>query len=171
MRVYTDTIGYHEIYAAQHDSSTESPGVSIYELGTTAKARKRKMRHDVSLHGFGARHTRYRNPGTSGGGHDNVFAATWMDWGWFIAVMFRYEPTAIIGEYDGREDFLARTARAAAYKLTGHGQDRSVKNFVRDNAAIWTPGESPFMLVDRLCPPRKLVNLNDRPQVETWLEA
>ena len=52
-----------------------------------------------------------RNYKNSGGyGASNVYAATWYEWGWFIARIFDMDPTAIFGtEYKTREAFNAAT--------------------------------------------------------------
>jgi hypothetical protein len=54
-------------------------------------------------------------------------AATWMDWGWWIAALFRFELTAIIGQYDGQDDFFRKTAAMVPHRAR---IDREVRNFV-----------------------------------------
>ena len=36
------------------------------------------------------------------------FAATWSAWGYLIAELFNRDPSAIIGQYRGREDFIRK---------------------------------------------------------------
>lgn len=184
MKVHTDTIGLLDIRYALQDAQREASNVWIdHDAYTfTRNGRKRKMTHNVLLIGEGARHTRRRNSGGFGAKTDD-FAATWMDWGWFIAVMFRYEPTAVIGQYDGREDFLDQTRRAISRKLhRGPGGDPSVKSFAMRYAAAWPNPyadtwrgpdgvTSPFELVDRVCPPTHLITLRPLSALEAWLEA
>lgn len=173
MRIYSDILTNRDVRWALADAHSEAPSVSFVDLDSIDTARKRKWRHDVALYGWGARHTRRRNPGTAPYHLDSIpeaeeRAATWMDWGWLIAVLFRYDPAAIIGQYNGIADFHAQTSgRTLAHRLR---IDPSVKNFARECAAIWDRETSPFLLVDRLCPPKNLVNLAQREQVETWLE-
>jgi hypothetical protein len=49
----------------------------------------------------------YKNSGTSGAG--NVWAATYDEWGYFIAEVFKRDPAAKFGQYDGADDFNAKT--------------------------------------------------------------
>lgn len=169
MRIFTDTLSEYDLHSAMFDAGPEIPSVNL-DINKSGKGRRRAMTHEVSLSGYGARHTRRKNTGRYGAGDSYDAAATWMDWGWFIACMFRHEPTAIIGQYESRDDFHETTAKDMTYRLEYAG-DRSALNFQRDNAAIWTPGTSPFLLVDRLCPPVHLVNLRDRPVVEAFLAS
>ena len=48
--------------------------------------------------------------------HDREeFAATWTEWGLVIDALFKVDPNAKIGHYDGREEFL-RTTDELAWK-------------------------------------------------------
>lgn len=40
---------------------------------------------------------------------DAVYAATWREWGWFMAEVFAADPSAKFGPYDGRCDFNNKT--------------------------------------------------------------
>lgn len=192
MKIYADTIGLFEIRDAIADAQLEAAGAWIdHDTHTLShKGRRRAMTHNVQLIGTAGRHTRRRNTGQRGADAGD-FAATWMDWGWFIAVMFRFEPTAVIGQYDGQADFLDQTRRMIPTKLGRHG-DPSVKNFAMRHASWWPnpfseaalfAGEtptgiyapenvtSPFTLVDRVCPPRHLIALRPAAALEAWLES
>jgi hypothetical protein len=57
---------------------------------------------------------RYKNSGSCGAG--SVYAATWDEWGWFMANVFATDPQAVFGSVTGREhsyrgeaDFHAQT--------------------------------------------------------------
>ena len=169
MRIYSDKIDSPSILRrALLDVLPECPDVTMEIVSSTNKARVRRNRFDVYLAGTGTRHHRPRNGGRYGSSQD--YAATWMDWGWFIAVLFRYDPDAVIGQYKGRGDFLRQTARDAnGYR----SRDKSVKNFARNWAAHWRVGEgcSPFVLVDKVCPIGHLYDSTDPEQVIAWLEA
>jgi hypothetical protein len=43
---------------------------------------------------------------------EGIYAATYDEWGWFIAELFAVEPDAIFGDYDGRHGFDAATKTA-----------------------------------------------------------
>lgn len=182
MRIYTDTMGPREIRSALTDAAPEAPHVFIDKFDTNLSARKRRIRHDVALYGEGPHHTRLRNPGSRDHSDNDRYAATWMDWGWFIAVMFRHEPTAIIGEYDGIENFHTKTAQRVRHLRTGARPDASVARFASRFPNTWPnhldatsrdpiETESPFALVDQFCSPNLLINLNDQKVVSTWLKS
>lgn len=42
----------------------------------------------------------------NGGG---IYAATYDEWGWFIAELFNYDKDAVFGGYKGRDDFNSQT--------------------------------------------------------------
>jgi hypothetical protein len=49
----------------------------------------------------------HKNSGN--GGASSVYAATYDEWGWFIAELFRMDPDAIFGNYKGLKDFDGQT--------------------------------------------------------------
>lgn len=53
---------------------------------------------------------RFKNSGWTGA--DTVYAATYDEWGWFIAQLFEVDPDAIFGNYKGVEDFHEQTKNA-----------------------------------------------------------
>jgi len=73
--------------------------VDIAEAGS----RKRSRAYVVRLSGS----SRYAM--ASGHLMENYKSATWDEWGNFIAAMFRIDPSAIIGDYKGVDDFIAQT--------------------------------------------------------------
>ncbi len=140
MRIHSNLITTADLGHALLDAQVEATGVFLDTTRYEYK-RGRKFAHShyhVSLEGVGARHTRQRNSGQYGGTDYNGYAATWMDWGWFIAVLFRYDPDAQIGFYKGRDDFHEQTQRQIAHRLGAWGRgDRSVQNFARQHATSW----------------------------------
>jgi hypothetical protein len=52
-------------------------------------------------------HRRYSNSGTCGA--SGRWSATWEDWGWFIAEIFRCDPGARAGRYDSADHFRELT--------------------------------------------------------------
>ena len=52
----------------------------------------------------------FKNSGVNGASH--VYAASYDEWGWFIARVFQADPTAIFGPYNGLEDFNVKTKNA-----------------------------------------------------------
>ncbi len=71
-------------------------------------SRKAPHAFEVSLIGYGARHTRRRNSGNYGaddGGH----AATWSDWGRWLASLYERDPSMVCPYYADAADFHAKT--------------------------------------------------------------
>lgn len=52
---------------------------------------------------------RPKNTGVRGSDGQFPFAATWHEWGFFIAEIFRLDPEAVFGPYKGAEDFHEQT--------------------------------------------------------------
>jgi len=71
-----------------------------------------KLRWDgVKEKGDGRRWTNSGNRGadSEANGGDGHYAATYDEWGWFIAELFSQDPEAIFGTYDGIKGFEAAT--------------------------------------------------------------
>jgi hypothetical protein len=107
MRIHTDKIVIGDVYRAV----AEMRGVSVDASQHGSHSRARSF--DVSLTGTS---TRRPNSGSRGAAWDSEeFAATWDEWGIFLAYLFRVDPHAWVGGtrkrpiYDGREDFHSAT--------------------------------------------------------------
>ncbi len=72
-------------------------------------SRKRDHAFEVALRGYGARHTRHVNTGQRGAGDE--YAATYSDWGHWLAKLFEKDPRMIAGQYASRADFHTQTER------------------------------------------------------------
>jgi hypothetical protein len=178
--IHTDRMTYRDLHLALKDAGLVDAGVYLDrcdESGSRSRARK----FDTALEGQEAPHRRRRRNTGRYGAESFGAAATWMEWGWWIAVMFRYDPDAIIGQYAGRANFLEQT-RVMVATRGWRAKDPSVKNFAREYASWWPnhisdpardPKDtgSPFALVDRIYPARQLVPLHDTKVVDAWLET
>lgn len=89
-----------------------SPNVHIEESGIHG-SRKRKAAIEIKLgtyvkiKGDGRR---YVNTGNRGADAEaGLYAATYDEWGWFIAELFAADPEATFGNYDGVTDFDSTT--------------------------------------------------------------
>lgn len=53
----------------------------------------------------------YKNTGHSGAGYgdEKIWAASYDEWGWYIAELFAIDPDAVFGTYKGRDSFNAQT--------------------------------------------------------------
>lgn len=74
-------------------------------VSTEHGSRSRARAFEVKLEGVSRRRP---NGGSSGAG--SGFAATWDQWGVFLAHLFEVDPTAKCWAYDGAEDFANKTA-------------------------------------------------------------
>jgi hypothetical protein len=97
VRIHTDgTITDSEFWQAAREA-----GVAI-EVMSKHGSRKRWKGYEIQLSGSS------RYSAQSG----QWKAATWDEWGVFLAFLFDREPGLIAGSYDGRDDFINQTADA-----------------------------------------------------------
>lgn len=114
MKIHADKLTASDIYRT-------APDRTFVEL-TEGGSRSRKRRFDVGLsathgadaHGIGRVYS--RNTGRTGAAGDYDRAATWIEWGDWIVALFKIDQDAIIGEYDGRTDFVAKTHDMAPHR-------------------------------------------------------
>jgi len=107
MRIHTDILTVSDIYAAAAhagggDYRTSPVMVDVTEHGSRSRARA----FNVKLTGTS---TRRPNPG-QGGHTGDTYAATWDEWGMFLAELFRRDGAATIPNvYPGMGDFEYQT--------------------------------------------------------------
>lgn len=101
MRLHSDILTLADISAAL------PPYVCLGKYSNFA-SRSRQCGFDISLTGHGARHTRKKNSGNHGAGDE--YAASWDDWGVWIAALYDIDPDMIAGHYKNRDMFYAQTA-------------------------------------------------------------
>lgn len=112
MRIHSDALTVQDFHdAVAIVMRADAP--RIYALPVvTHGSRSRKRAFEVALRGDGGRHKRRPNSGSYGAAQGD-FAATYDDWGYWLAELFRRDPNARVGSvYNGRDDFHARTAGA-----------------------------------------------------------
>ncbi len=102
MKIHTDYLAPYDLRECLGDMT------DVYVYATPKGSRSRRLGYDAKLAGFGARHTRNRN------GDDpripwNVKAATFSDWGRWLAALFARDPYAVCGPYKGLLDFHEKT--------------------------------------------------------------
>lgn len=114
MKLHT-TLGYQQITQAMRDvksrglvtddiffvqfdyeGSRSRPNGWLIQLGT----------FDKTTGPTNSRH--YKNSG-QWGAETNIWAATYDEWGWFIAELFELDPDATFGHYKGINDFHKQT--------------------------------------------------------------
>lgn len=95
MRIHTDKLTRGDLVSADK--------AGAYFAGLTEHgSRKRDHAFEVKLRGDSK-----RRPNFYDGGGD--YAATWDQWGVFFGELFRIDPNAIIGPYDGADDYSHKT--------------------------------------------------------------
>jgi hypothetical protein len=101
MRLHSDIITARDIHAA----TPADVAADVSQHGSRSRARA----FEVSLEGLGGRHTRKKNSGNRGAGYE--YAASWDDWGVWLARLFEIDPNMTATYYKDRADFYAQTAR------------------------------------------------------------
>lgn len=100
MRIHSDTLTFELLTRA----ANKVADVSIIIDGPK-RSQKRERAFEVSLRGHNKRHNRAPvNSDTSMG-----YAATWHDWGWFLALVYDADPNAWIPPYGHAATFEAAT--------------------------------------------------------------
>lgn len=133
MKIYTDNLTRQDLFKAL----PRGVYLDVMEHGS----RKRKRAFDVALstdHG-----TRRRNSSTETTGD---FAASWDEWGMFLAALFALDSEAIMGVYKDASDFT--------FKTGGHYGDGSkplpvdCPNHKWELSEPWQPGQQSY---ERIC--------------------
>lgn len=91
MRLHTNELHHTDIHRAVGNIPGSCVGAEIMDHGSHTHRRA----FEVSLSGWGDRHTRLKNTGQRGASDE--FAATWDDWGWFLSYLYDIDPQAIWG--------------------------------------------------------------------------
>jgi hypothetical protein len=102
MRIHTDKLTSTDLQQVLTETD-----VSLYVLGESG-SRSHRRAFDIALRGSGKRHTKRPNTGVFGA-NSNEYAATYDDWGHFLAGLFTLDASAKAGPYKGVEDFHSTT--------------------------------------------------------------
>jgi hypothetical protein len=104
MRIHSDILTRDDLFAAIGAVRADAPDIYL-EHASAHGSRSRTRAFEVALRGMGARHTRRPNFGGDG------YAATYHDWGYWIAELFAIDHDAVIGPYKGADDFERQTPK------------------------------------------------------------
>lgn len=96
MRIHANTLTDADVYAAAR--------LARVELATFTRhgSRSRDHAYEIKLTGESRRRP-------NGGSYDNEYAATWDQWGVFLAALFNADASIKCWAYDGAFDFHQRT--------------------------------------------------------------
>lgn len=139
MRLHT-SLTETELYCAMIDVGTD-----VYLDYTRHGSRSHERAFEVSLTGFGARHTRAKNTGTVGAFGYGERAATWSDWGRFIAGVFERDPSAKCAYYADAADYHAKT-----HGLFAPGAVVTPRTLAAEVRDVRTDGHTPTEAIERV---------------------
>ena len=105
MKIHTDKLTREDLYA----HLPVGVGLDLVPVGS----RKRGQGFVVSLSylGQGGRGSGRRPKNSGCAGSPRTFAASWDEWGIWMAALYEIDPDAIIGTYKDRGDFYGTTAK------------------------------------------------------------
>lgn len=140
MRIHADDLSaatIHRTLSAAIDLGLVAPSVNFKTL-TQHGSRSRVVAFEIQLESAGKIPGDGRRRGNSGAwgsaSADDVWAATYDEWGWFLSLLFQIDPSALVmHQYDGREDFHIRTTY----------------NFAENQFEFFEQGVDPFPWVHR----------------------
>lgn len=105
MKVWSDTLEPHDLIAAAVQVNGEFPGCGVYLDGTPRLYEGPRTRRIDGVHLRSNSGRYFPNSGVRGADHDSGMAASWTEWGWFLARVFERDPKARCGQYKGVEGF------------------------------------------------------------------
>jgi hypothetical protein len=116
MRIHTDKISHAEL----HRIITSRDG--LYPEIAGKGSRKRDHAFELGIEAepgkdaHGIKRSFGRNSGNMGAAQGYGKAPTWVEYGDIMVELFKLDPAAIIGPYDGEHNFITETQRAAPYR-------------------------------------------------------
>lgn len=110
MKIHSDVITYQDIWNAEKIASVGGHG-KVYLEFVSQGSRSRKNAFEVHLEGDGSVSKRKPN---DRGNSDRQYAATWSQWGWFLAALYEIDPEMKCAYYADLEDYNIKTDNAFA---------------------------------------------------------
>jgi hypothetical protein len=109
MRIHTNVLHKEDLREATKYVADNAPNIYVDSISIHG-SRKRAFALEVQLRGDGERHTRRPNSGRIGASSDDSYAATYDDWGYWLAELYRIDPEMIVARsYDNADDFHKKT--------------------------------------------------------------
>ena len=115
MRFHSDTMTVRDIEEALRIAKTKGNVDQFvqFEVFDVKGSRTRKNGYEIKLGWYGEKvkgdGRRWTNTGKSGADTGGNYAATYDEWGWFIAELFDKDVDAVFGTYKGQTGFDADT--------------------------------------------------------------
>ena len=113
MKLHSNILTDNDVFAALQrakDAGKVDTSVMFEEIQGKG-SRSHKQAWEVKLGWYGDKvkgdGRRWTNSGTRGNGGN--YAATYDEWGWFIAELYAKDENAVFGQYKGYDDFMNQT--------------------------------------------------------------
>lgn len=132
MRIHSDRLEFFDFGLAAGNAGL---GPDVYYERTAHGSRSRARAFEFQMNAepgsdkHGIKRSFATNSGVGGGAPSDYKAATWVEWGDLITELFKIDPQAIIGPYDGSEDFVRQTLKSAT--------NRPAREDAESHAARW----------------------------------
>lgn len=121
LKIYSNYLLRDDLFEAAQEARMLGAGGHIQEIKPMGKTRTRTRGYEVQLTNPSS--NRHRNSGTHGAATWESSAATWDDHGHWFAQIFRRDPKAKCGPYDGVQDFHQATNQKYALPNTETEED------------------------------------------------
>lgn len=121
MRLHSDFLTVDDINDALNRAQRRGnvDALIVFDTLLAKGSRKRKYAFEIRLEWIGTKvkgdGRRWTNTGNAGSDTGGMYAATYDEWGWFIAELFDKDEHAIFGHYVGMDGF--NTATRYAYEI------------------------------------------------------
>lgn len=122
MRLHSNTLRYADIYGALKAAKDAGKvdGLVQFETFEDKGSRSRSRAYEIQLGWYGDKQPgdgrRWKNTGNRGADSEynggGCYAATYDEWGWFIAELYKMDPELIFGHYKTRDTFNSMTKNA-----------------------------------------------------------
>lgn len=134
MKIHTNILTFQDLYAAVPRGCylaffTTSDRPNEPRLFVEAGSRSHERSYTVRLSGSSPYVMQGRTV-------ENAKAATWDEWGLFIAALFKRDAAATIGNYKGVEDFIAKTT--ADHE---RNPEKYPASWLDDHCEAWNPAK------------------------------
>jgi hypothetical protein len=106
MKIHSNILSEVHVMNAARKARDNGADIDVYDLSSHG-SRKRNSRIDFYAKSENGKHASAHG-GWGGSGNTTVRAASWSDYGYLMAELFRIDPNAIIGQYDGLDSFKDR---------------------------------------------------------------
>ncbi len=145
MKIHSNVLTHDHFADAVRHASSRGQGIVWTTREDERGSRSRARAFDVALVSDG---TVQRHRPQSWTGDASEYAATWDQWGWFLASVFAVDPDAIAGPYKGIDDFRRKTDGAYLVAFVGKPIDcppgRTWVGYSDDDVHVFAPGSGPL---------------------------